>query len=294
MKFIIAVILAFSTIAFSQELNCKVSLNLDNIPISNRDLLSGFDRAVSDYMNKTRFSNSDWQNDRIDCGMNILILTASNDGNFSAQVVVTSQRPVYKSEKNLQVLRINDANWSFTYQKGQALVSNQSSFDPLASFLDYYADIIIGFNEDSWEEFGGTPYFNRAFNIDNLAISSNFSKGWSRSGLYSRQALVEDILNDKYRPFREAYYQYYYGIDYYVNVDKKKGQKKIVETIQTIASLQNKIDLVGSIVLRTFFDANSGEIVNYLSDYSDKSIFQLLKKIDPQHTAKYDAAYLAN
>ena len=146
MKFIIAVILAFSTIAFSQELNCKVSLNLDNIPISNRDLLSGFDRAVSDYMNKTRFSNSDWQNDRIDCGMNILILTASNDGNFSAQVVVTSQRPVYKSEKNLQVLRINDANWSFTYQKGQALVSNQSSFDPLASFLDYYADIIIGFN----------------------------------------------------------------------------------------------------------------------------------------------------
>ncbi len=289
-----AMLVVLSTVAFSQELNCKVIMNLDNIAISNRDLLSGFDRAVSDYMNKTRFSNSDWPNDKINCGLNILMLTATNDGNFSAQVVVTSERPVYQSEKNLQVLRLNDPVWSFTYQKGQGLFSNQSTFDPLSGFLDYYAYLIIGFNEDSWDEFGGTTYFNKAFNIDNLAVNSNFSKGWVRgSGLYSRQALIEDILNDKYRPFREAYFQYYYGIDYYVNVDKKEGQEKIAATMKTLLSMQNKIDFA-SVVFRTFFDANSGEIINYLKDYPDKNIFKILKQIDPSHSAKYDAILVSN
>ena len=187
------------------------------------------------------------------------------------------------------MLNVNDPNWSFNYQKGQSLYSNQSTFDPLSSFLDYYAYIIIGLNEDSWDEFGGTPYFNKAINISNLAASTSFSKGWIKnSGSYSRAALVEDLLNDKYRPFREAFYQYYYGIDYFEK-NKEKGQAKIVETIKMIATLKDKIDFA-SVLMRTFFDARSGEIVEYLKDYPDKDIFITLKKIDPSHTAKYNAA----
>jgi len=294
MKYLLFFIIILSSVAFSQELNCNISVNLESLAISDRSLLSGFDRAVSDYMNKTRFTNQDWKYDRIDCSMNILIVTASSDGSFTAQVIVTSQRPVYHSNKNLQVLRVNDPNWAFIYQKGQALYSNQNSFDPLTGLLDYYALLIIGLNEDSWVEFGGTPYFNRAINIDNLAMNSSYAKGWVKgSGIYDREALIENLLNDKYRPFREAFYQYYYGIDYYENVDKTKGMEKIAATIKTIASLKDKIDF-GSDLLRAFFDANSGTIVNYLKAYSDKNIFILLKQIDPSHTAAYDNVLLSS
>ncbi len=294
MKYIIFIFIIFGSVAFSQELNCTISINMDNLAISERSLLSGFNQAVTDYMNKTRFTNSDWKYDKINCAMNILMLTASSDGNFTAQVIVTSQRPIYHSDKILQVLRINDPSWAFTYQKGQALYPNQSVFDPLTSFLDYYACIIIGFNEDSWVEFGGTPFFNRAINIDNLAANSSFAKGWTKgTGLYDRETLVENVLNDKYRPFREAYYQYYYGIDYYENVNKEKGMEKIAATMKTIASLNNKIDF-GSVLLRVFFDANSGTIVSYLKNYKDKSIFRLLKQIDPSHTGMYDNILLSN
>ncbi|MDR3627228.1 MAG: DUF4835 family protein [Ignavibacteriaceae bacterium] len=295
MKSFIVALLLFSSVAFAQELNCSVTVNLANLAPSDRPLISGFDVAVKDYMNKTKFSSGDWQNDKITCAFTILLLTASNDGNFSAQVIVTSSRPVYQSNKTLQMLRINDGNWQFTYQKGQGLVANQSAFDPLTSFLDYYANIIIGYNEDSWDELGGTSFFNKAYKLCNLANSTTFSKGWSRSGMYSRQALAEDILNDKYQPYREAYYQLYYGIDYYENKreDVKKAQDVIVGAINTIAGMRNQIDF-SSIVLRTFFDASSGTIVNYLTSYPDKSIFKTLKLIDPSHTSQYDAAINLN
>ncbi len=290
MKYLMAAFLLFSSVVFAQELNCTVTVNMDNITPSSRHLLDGFSQAVSDYLNKNHFTSDNWVGGRINCGMSIFFLSATSDGNFSAQVVVTSQRPVYQSNKNCLMLSINDNMWSFTYQQGQAFILNQSTFDPLTSFLDYYAYIIIGYNEDSWEEFGGTPYFNKALNIDNLALTSSFSKGWViSSSSYSREGLVEGLLNDKYRPYREAFFQYYYGIDFYENRNKAEGAQKIANALKMIYGLRNSVDF-GSVVLRTFFDARSGEIVQYLKNYPDKNIFVMLTKIDPAHTAKYDAA----
>jgi hypothetical protein len=297
MKLFIGALLFLTSVAIAQELNCNVTVNLANLSISDRPLVNGFDIAVTNYMNRTVFSNSNWQNDKIDCAMTILFLTASSDGNFTAQVILTSTRAVYQSNKTLQMLRINDGSWQFIYQKGQGLVSNQSSFDPLTSFLDYYANIVIGYNEDSWNELGGTAYFNRAYRICNLATTSSFAKGWARSGLYSRQALAEDILDGKFQPFRKACYQFYYGVDYFENkqnpVDAYKAQNLIVAAINTISGLGNQVDF-SSPVLRTFFDANSGTLVNYLSSYRDKSIFKTLKQIDPSHTAQYDVVLNSN
>jgi hypothetical protein len=295
MKLFFAMLFIFTSIAFSQELNCVVTVNLANLSISDRLLVTGFDKAVTEYMNKTKFSSGDWQNEKINCAMTILFLSASSDGNFSAQVILTSVRSVYQSSQTLQMLRINDGTWQFMYQKGQGLVANQASFDPLTSFMDYYANIVIGFNEDSWEEFGGTSFFNKAYRICTLASSSSFSKGWARSGLYSRLALAEDILDDKYHPFREAFYQLYYGIDYYENKkdDVKKAQDVIAGSINTILGMKNQIDF-SSVVLRTFFDATSGTIVNYMRSYPDKSIFKTLKQIDPSHTNQYDMVLNSN
>ncbi len=289
MKSLIAAVLIFSTLSFAQELNCTVTVNTSNIPNSSVHLLSGFRTAVDNYMNKTQFTSQTWQYQKINCGISIFILTASNDGNFTAQAVITSQRPIYNTNQNSLMLSINDGSWSFSYQKGQAMYSDQSTFDPLTSFLDFYAYVIIGFNEDSWTEFGGTHYFNKAMNICNLAVTSSNAKNWGvNPGSYSRTGLVNDLLNDKYRPFREAFYQYYYGIDYSV-VNKTKGEEKIAQTINTIASLSNKIDFT-SVLLRTFFDSHSGEIVQYLKNYPDKKIFYTLSQIDPSHSAKYNAA----
>ena len=289
MKYLIILFLAASMIISAQELNCTVNVNLENIPPSSRDILSGFKGAVENYINQTRYTDG-WQANKIRCSFTILFLSASNDVNYTAQIIVTSQREIYKSKNSSLMLTINDNNWSFRYEKNQSLIQDFSNFDPLTSLLNYYAYIIIGYDSDSWEEFSGTDYYSKAYDIVNLGAASQYSNGWDKnSNSYSRRGLVDDLLNDKFRPFREAFFEYHYGIDYF-EINKEAGQAKIVKAVNILDALRSKIDLA-SVIMKVFFDAKSGEFIERLKDYPDKdNIFKTLKKIDPAHSAKYDAA----
>lgn len=289
MKTIFSLIFLVYSVSFGQELNCKVTVNYESIPVVNRELLADFAQTIEDYMNKTKFTDK-WDGDKIECALTIFFTGASSEINYSAQAVVTSQRPIYNSTKNSLMLSINDAQWSFVYEKNQTLYATQSIFDPLTSFLDYYAYVIIGFDLDSYEELSGSTYFTKAFDIVNLGATSGFRIGWEKSSSsYSRRGLVEDLLNEKFRFFREAYFNYHYnGLDLFT--DKRQAAfKNIVKLIDVLDMMRTKVD-INSVLIKTFFDAKSGEIIEYLKTYPDKSIFNKLKKIDPPHALKYDDA----
>lgn len=289
MKKIVFAIFLLSSIKFSQELNCRVTVNYESIPVVNRELLSNFTQTIEDYLNKTRFTDK-WEGDKIDCTFNIFFVGASSEINYTAQAVITSQRPIFKSPKNSLMLSINDPQWSFVYEKNQTLYPTQSIFDPLTSFLDFYAYIIIGFDLDSYEELGGNPYFTKAFDIVNLGANSSFRNGWEKSSSpYSRRGLVEDLLSEKYRPFREAYFDYHYnGLDLF-SERKTVALKNIIKIIDVLDAMKNKTE-INTPLVKTFFDAKSGEIIEHLKSYLDKSVFKKLKRIDPSRALKYDEA----
>ncbi len=287
MKYLIFLFIIYSNLSIAQELNCKVTVNYEGLPALNRELLTDFANVIETYLNNTQFTGESWDGQKIDCAFNIFFTSASGDNDYAAQVVVVSTRPVYKSIRQSTMLTINDPIWTFRYVKNQPLYFNQSTFDPVTSFLDYYANIIIGSDWDTWEELGGTPYFNRAFNIVNLGANSAYKKGWERSNAtYSRWGLCEDLLNDKYRRFREAIFVYYVGVDEY-QINKTAALEKIVNVINVLSDMKSKVD-INSVLIRTFFDAKYGEIIDLLRGYPDPTIFTKLKKIDPPHSAKYD------
>lgn len=287
MKYIIVFIFALSTSVFSQELNCKIVVNYEGLAVNSRELLVDFANEVERYMNTNQFTSEAWEGLKIDCTFNIFFTAGNESGEYSAQVVVVSTRPVYKSQKQSPILTINDGSWSFKYLKGQAMYANQTSFDPLTSFLDFYANVIIGFDWETWKDLGGNPYFKKAFDIVNLANNSSYKKGWERSSsAYSRWGLCDDLMNDKYRPFREAYFEYHYGVDEY-QVNKKAAQDKIAKLVNVLSDMKAKMDL-NSVLIRQFFDSKNGEIVELLRDYKSPDIFAKLKKLDPSHASKYD------
>ena len=284
--FLISIILPL-TISFAQELNCTVTVNYEGLAVNNRELLVDFENIIESYLNTTQFTNEAWEGQKIDCAFTIFFTGASNETDYSAQVVVVSTRPVYKSTKQSAMLTISDPNWSFRYVQNQALYANQATFDPLTSFLDFYANIIIGFDWETWKELGGTPYFSKAFDILNLSSSSSYKKGWEQSSAaYSRWGLCQDLLNDKYRAFREAFFVYHYGVDEF-QIRKKEAQDKIVNLVSVLEDMQKKTG-INSVLIKQFFDTKHGEIIDLLKDYSDYKIFERLKKIDPSHAAKYD------
>lgn len=290
MKKIFLFILIFSSYIYSQELNCNVVVNYQNLAVNNRELLADFANVVKDYMNTTQFTNEAWEGDKIDCTLNIFFTGASSDIDYSAQIVVVSQRPVYQSTKNSPILTINDANWNFQYEVGRSMYSNTNVFDPLTSLLDYYGLLIIGFDMDTWEVLGGTPYFKKAFDIVNLAAGSSSNNGWlANSAAYSRYGLVSNLLDEKYSAFRAAIFDYHYGVDIYAQ-NKQIGQSKIVEVPNVLYDMYESQGIIKSVFVKTFFDAKNGEIIDLLAGYPNVvAIANKLKKIDPSHAGKYEA-----
>jgi hypothetical protein len=274
------------TFSFSQELNCKVTVNYEGLSVENREKLINFSGVIESYMNTTQFTGQAWDGLKIDCSLTIFFTSAAGD-DYAAQVVLVSTRPVFKSTRQSPMLTVSDPTWSFRYVQNQAMYANQATFDPITTFLDFYANIIIGFDWETWADLGGTPYFNKAFNLLNLSLGSPYKKGWEQSSAsYSRWGLCQDLLNDNYRAFREAFYVYHYGVDE-IQVRKKDGQDKIANIVAVLEDMQKKTG-INSVLIKLFFDTKNGEIIQLLRDYPDFEIFARLKKVDPPHSAKYD------
>ncbi|HEX9253072.1 MAG TPA: DUF4835 family protein [Ignavibacteriaceae bacterium] len=283
--FLILVLIPF-TLSFTQELNCRVTVNYEGLSVENRERLIDFSGVIESYMNSTQFTGQAWKGQKIDCSLTIFFTSAAGD-DYSAQVVVVSTRPVFRSTRQSPMLTISDPTWSFRYVQNQAMYANQSTFDPITTFLDFYANIIIGFDWETWAELGGTPYFNKAFNLLNLSVGSTYKKGWEQSSAaYSRWGLCQDLLNDNYRAFREAFYVYHHGVDE-IQLRKKDGQDKIAAIVSVFEDMQKKRG-INSVLVKLFFDTKYGEIIELLKDYPDNMIFSRLKKVDPPHSAKYE------
>jgi hypothetical protein len=288
MRFFLMLVLIPFTISFSQEINCNVTVNYEGLSVENRERLVDFKGVIESYMNTTSFTGQAWDGLKIDCSLTIFFTSASGD-DYSAQVVLVSTRPIFRSTRQSPMLTISDPNWSFRYVQNQAMYANQATFDPITTFLDFYANLVIGFDWETWAELGGTPYFNKAFNLLNLSVGSPYKKGWEQtSASYSRWGLCQDLLNDNYRAFREAFYVYHYGIDE-MQLRKKDGQEKIASIVNVLENMQKKTG-INSVLIKLFFDTKNGEIIELLKDYPDYNIFNRLKKVDPAHSAKYDEA----
>jgi len=122
---------------------------------------------------------------------------------FTGTIQVQSRRPIYKTSYNSTMLNMIDKDFQFTYIEYQPLDYNENSFTSnLTSVLAFYANIIIGFDLDSYQLKGGTAMFEKAQNIVTSAQSAP-EPGWKAYESVSqknRYWLVENLLNNIYSP----------------------------------------------------------------------------------------------
>lgn len=297
MKKLIILILfvsVFNVANFAQELEASITTNMDQLSAASRDRLDSFVNQMQDYLNNNKYTGKPWEGEKIKCNFTIFFTGASDDVNYTAQLVVTSQRPIEGSRLNSLMLTIMDNAWSFRYEKGQAMYFNQSNFDGLTSFLDYYAYIIIGFDSDSYYELGGTDLFQKALDIAVKGASSKYGKGWAlETAAFNRRALVDNLLNSKYQQFRTDYFNYHYnGLDLLYSKDTKERTVAIPNMVNLIKNLEKSKGSIDwrSVLFKVFFDAKAGEIAEYFRGRVEPALFSTLKRIDAPHTSKYDEA----
>jgi hypothetical protein len=280
-KLILVVFFLFSIAnVFSQELNATVSVNFQQVANGNPQLFKNLETQVKEFLNTTKWTTKEFTDvEKIECNFFINISTYGSN-NFEATLQVQSSRPVYNSTLSTPILNINDKNFSFRFIEFENLIYDQNTFNSnLVSVLAFYANLIIGLDQDSFSELGGTEYLQIASNIVNVAQTSGY-KGWNQSegNNNNRNFLISDILSNTFTPFRQALYQYHrLGMDVMAD-DVKKGKEGVIVGINALAEIQKTRP--NALLTRTFFDAKTDEIVSIFSGGPRVNIVPLLETLN--------------
>ncbi|MBP9017505.1 MAG: DUF4835 family protein [Paludibacteraceae bacterium] len=287
---LVFILLCFSYHAYSQELNCNITINSDQVQGTNKSVFNTLQKSVSEFVNNRKWTEMSFlTNERIECTMTIIVKSVEGD-NFTAEIQVQSRRPVYNSNYNTTLFNFKDNDFTFTYKEFEPLEWNESTISSnLTAVLAYYAYIIIGYDMDSFSRLGGTPFFQAAENIVNAAQGSNLP-GWKAfESSRNRYALVNNLTDEAFKNFRNFFYEYHrLGLDEMSN-NPENARARIAQGIPVLRETNRARP--SAVVIFTFLDAKSDELINIFSKGTDKEkalVVEILSDVNPTQTQKYE------
>jgi len=287
-------LLFFTQAAFGQELNCKVEITSAKLQTTDPKVFQTLKTSVYEFMNNRKWTNDVFKpEEKIECSMFINVTEEVATNVFRAQVNIQSSRPVFNSDYNSVLLNHVDKDWVFEYTEYQPLEFNENDFiSNLTSMLAYYAYLIIALDYDSYSLYGGTPWYQKAQTIVNTIpsnLSSEQAPGWKPfDNDKNRYWIIDNLLNTRYSPVREALYQYHrQGMDVmYENMNN--GRQVVLNGIRKVAEVAEEYP--NAMAIKIFFNAKSEELVSLFTGAPPNekaNAVQLLYKADPTNSSKY-------
>ncbi|MDX2362807.1 MAG: DUF4835 family protein [Crocinitomicaceae bacterium] len=296
MKGIVIIGLIISTLfpAFGQELNCQVTIVVNQkteITIVEREVLDELEGRIYDFMNNTQWTKDVFTvEERINCNLQIQIEDIPGPSQFSGSMQIQSSRPVFNSSYNTTVFNFQDDDITFVYNRSTPIRYTPNMYnDELSSFLTFYAYLIIGLDYDTFSSRGGTKYLEEAQQIVSTAQISG-GPGWrsDKKGKRNRYWLIDNALHELFSPLRDCSYEYHrLGLDVLYE-DQEVARKAIYKAMNRLVKVTGTRP--NSLNLLSFIQAKSNELKNLYSGAEMKErsdIVNLLKRIDPANSAKY-------
>lgn len=275
----------WSVAGWGQELNCKVTINADQIQTTDRNVFKDMERSFANFLNSRKWTGDSYKNyEKINCSLFLNISKMPSIGNFVASAQITAARPVYGGNYETVLLNFADREWEFEYIESLPLEYNDNAYiTNLTSMLAFYAYVILGFDYDSFAEMGGSPHFQKALAVVNNAQPSN-RPGWQALGSNrSRYSLIENLNNPQMTELRKNAYRYHrLALDNYAK-NPDEARTIILEVLRNV----KKVWTINpsSIFVVTFFDAKATELVNVFSEGNltvRREAFDILTSIDPK------------
>jgi hypothetical protein len=289
--FLLVIFLCLSTLLFSQELRCNVTVSSQRIQGANRQLFRTMQSDIYEFMNQRKWTNHVYTYDeKIKCNVLIRLDEQVSADEFKGSVQVQLKRPVFNSSYETTVLNIKDNDFQCRYVEFQPLEFNETSNrDNLTNILAFYAYIILGFDYDTFSPEGGTSYFEKAQAIVNNSQNAR-EKGWkSFESERNRYWLIENVLNKSYSDFRSSMYTYHrQGLDI-MSERPEEGRANIANSLRDIQKVFRRRPSL--YILQMFFDAKADELVNVFSkSFPDERnrVMTILNEVDPSNGSKYE------
>ena len=284
--------LLFATASQAQELNCNIQVNSDKIIGSNKSVFNTLQKSISEFVKNRHWTEQSYTNiEKIECTMNIIVSKVEGDV-FTAEIQIQSRRPVYNSSYNSTLFNFRDNEFTFEYKEFDQLEMQDNVLTSnLIAVLAYYSYIIIGYDMDTYSRLGGTPYFQQAESVVNAAQSAGFGSGWEASMKNSknRYALANNLNDEAFKKFRSYYYEYHrLGLDE-MSINMTNARAKIAAGLPVVRDANRSRP--SAIIITTFIDAKTDELVNIFSKATDKEkkdVVQILSDVDPAKTDRFE------
>jgi hypothetical protein len=290
--FLFAVAMLMAGSLKAQEFDCMVSISSQKVGGSDTRTFETMQTAIYEFMNTRKWSNFNINmEERIECTLLITINERPSTDEFRATINVVLRRPVYNTSYNSVLLNHYDKDFYFKYVEYQPLDYADGTFSSsLTQVLAYYANVMLGFYFDSFTLNGGSPFFEKAQDIVNLAQSTS-DPGWKGfESQKNRYWLTENLMNGSNAPMRTFCYNYHrLGLDQMY--DKPElGRAAITESLSLLNKMYN--EKPGLYLLQMTLDAKKDELVNIYSDsrvppMEKNNVVNILKEIDPANGSKY-------
>jgi hypothetical protein len=285
----------------SQELRCNIQIVTQQIQGTNKQVFQTLQTAIYEFMNNTNWTNHVFAYDeRIECNFMFNITEQLSADEFKGTLQIQSRRPIFNTNYNTVILNYMDNNIHFRYVEFEPL-----QFDPtqhisnLTSILAFWAYFIIGMDYDSFSYLGGTPFLAQAENIVTNAQNAR-EIGWKPFESLdhkNRYWLINDILNDSYKPIREFNYKFHrLGLDL---MDEKvtEGRAVIAECLVDLQKVYRDKPDPFMHLLQITMDTKADEMVNIFSESfteEKQRAIRILQEIDPANKNKYESMTASN
>ena len=273
-----------------QELNCQLSIATPGMSDTERQIMQTLRTQLHEFINQTNWTGYQFETrERIEASIQITIEERLGSDEYRASIQVQSRRPVYQTAYSAPVFNHRDRDVEFRYRENEPLDFADNAFTSnLTSLIAYYVYIIIGFDFDTFSPLGGTPYFEKAQQIVNLAQNAP-QRGWkSFESQRNRYWLIENIMNTRYRPIRQAMYTYHrLGFDTMTeNIDL--GRSEVLSALEMLQRAHR--ERPNTLLMQVVTTAKSDELVNLFSGapaMEQNRAIELLSEIDPSNSSKY-------
>jgi hypothetical protein len=274
----------------SQELNCSVQVTAQQVQGSDRKIFETLQTSIYEFMNNRIWTNYQFKlEERIECSFVLVISERRSSDQFSGTATVVLRRPVFNSSYFSTSFNLVDKDINFEYVEFQPLEYSDNSFTTnLTSILAFYAYMLIGLDFDTFSQYGGTPFFEKAEAVVNAAQNAA-EPGWKAfESQKNRYWLVENMLNSAYSPLRKFQYEYHLkGLDEMYE-SAEKGRENIVTALDYLKEVNN--NRPGLFLTTIIMDAKSNELVNVFSEGSPQqktAAINILQEVDPANSSKY-------
>jgi hypothetical protein len=284
----------------AQELNCTVRVEAPKNQVVDQKVFTDLENAVSNFMNGRKWSLDNFlPNEKFNCAIIIKITEIPSQGTYKATFLVQAQRPVFNTSYLSPILNYTDKACDFEYLELSNLeYIDNGYFNNLSSLLSFYAFMIVAFEYESFGPSGGDAYFKKALQVVNAVPQSERAKfpGWDAfsggtfSGGQSRFNMVDNLLNTRFRLYRDCWFKYHYdGLDKMYD-DAAESREKILQAIGLLDKVNEDNPL--NPIMRLFFLAKQEELLNIFSKASSierTKAYTFFSRLDPLNTEKYKA-----